>query len=359
MLITPRGAELDAVDPGDLVDVALADGTVAADHARPAGRPRRRRCTVRSTATCDAGAIVHTHAHYCTVLSTLVDELPAIHYVITAFGGPVRVARYETFGTDALAASVTRRCVTARAALMANHGAVVAGRDIEHAVALAIQLEWLASVYYHALCAGTPRTLSAGPARRGHRARPRACATARTRRALIDAAAADALRGSHPEVVSAGTYIMDVLGRPVAELPRGQVSLLLDEIRPTPAGTAGGTAVDLARLGARVTAIGAIGRDLAGDFVVAALQARASTPRRLRRKDGVQTSCTMLPIHPDGSRPAWHVPGANSTFCARRRRLGRGRARRRRPSRRPHRAAGDRRRAGRARCSPAPASTGR
>jgi L-fuculose-phosphate aldolase len=43
---------------------------------------------------------------------------------------------------------------------MANHGAVVAGRDIEHAVALAIQLEWLASVYYHAVCAGTPRLLS-------------------------------------------------------------------------------------------------------------------------------------------------------------------------------------------------------
>jgi sugar/nucleoside kinase (ribokinase family) len=33
------------------------------------------------------------------------------------------------------------------------------------------------------------------------------------------------------------------------------------------------------------------------------------------RKHGAQTSCTMLPIHPDGSRPAWHVPGANSTFC--------------------------------------------
>jgi sugar/nucleoside kinase (ribokinase family) len=132
---------------------------------------------------------------------------------------------------------------------------------------------------------------------------------------MIDAAAADALRASHPEVVSAGTYIMDVLGRPVAELPRGQVSLLLDEIRPTPAGTAGGTAVDLAKLGARVVAVGAIGRDLAGDFVVGSLESQGVDAAGLRRKDEVQTSCTMLPIHPDGSRPAWHVPGANSTFC--------------------------------------------
>jgi L-fuculose-phosphate aldolase len=161
LLITPRGAELDAVDPLDLVDVSLTDGTVAADHAR-ASRPSSETPLHRSIyATCGAGAIVHTHAHYCTVLSTLVDELPAIHYVITAFGGPVRVARYETFGTDALAGSVCEALRDRRAALMANHGAVVAGRDIEHAVALAIQLEWLASIHYHALCAGTPRTLSA------------------------------------------------------------------------------------------------------------------------------------------------------------------------------------------------------
>jgi L-fuculose-phosphate aldolase len=161
LLITPRGAELDAVDPLDLVDVSLTDGTVAADHAR-ASRPSSETPLHRSIyATCGAGAIVHTHAHYCTVLSTLVDELPAIHYVITAFGGPVRVARYETFGTDALAGSVCEALRDRRGALMANHGAVVAGRDIEHAVALAIQLEWLASIHYHALCAGTPRTLSA------------------------------------------------------------------------------------------------------------------------------------------------------------------------------------------------------
>lgn len=160
VLITPRGAELDAVEPADLVEVSLADGTVAPEHASPS-RPSSETPLHRSIyAAVDSGAIVHTHAHYCTVLSALVDELPAVHYIITAFGGPVRVASYETFGTDALAASVTKALHGRRAALMANHGAVVAGRDIEHAVALAIQLEWLASVYYHALCAGTPRILS-------------------------------------------------------------------------------------------------------------------------------------------------------------------------------------------------------
>jgi len=128
--------------------------------------------------------------------------------------------------------------------------------------------------------------------------------------------AGEALRASHPTVVAVGTYIMDVLGRPIADLPRGQSSRLLEEICATPAGTAGGTAVDLARLGASVRACGAVGEDLAGDFVVGSLRAAGVDTAGLRRVPGVQTSSTILPIHPDGSRPAWHVPGANSVFCS-------------------------------------------
>jgi sugar/nucleoside kinase (ribokinase family) len=125
---------------------------------------------------------------------------------------------------------------------------------------------------------------------------------------------AAALRDSHPKVACVGTYIVDVLGRPISELPGGQASTYLDEIRMTPAGTAGGTSVDLARLGARVVAVGAIGRDTIGDFLVGALEAAGVDMVFLVRKDGVQTSATMLPIPPDGSRLAWHVPGANSAF---------------------------------------------
>jgi sugar/nucleoside kinase (ribokinase family) len=131
---------------------------------------------------------------------------------------------------------------------------------------------------------------------------------------MIDELLAAELRDSHPRVACVGTYIVDVLGRPVSELPRGQVSSLLEEIRMTVAGTAGGTSVDLVRLGANVIAMGAIGRDNVAEFMVSTLRAEGVDPSYLVRKDGVQTSATMLPIHPDGSRPAWHVPGANSTF---------------------------------------------
>jgi L-fuculose-phosphate aldolase len=159
VLITPRGAHLATADPRTCVEIALADGAVAEDHdndSRPSSESALHRAIYAAT---DAGAIVHTHSHYATVLSTLIDELPPIHYAIHALGGPVRVARYETFGTDALAAAVSEAMEGRRGALMANHGAIVAGRDVEHAVGLAITLEWLASIHYHAIIAGRPTIL--------------------------------------------------------------------------------------------------------------------------------------------------------------------------------------------------------
>src|SRR4051794_39251641 len=102
VLITPRGAHLDACDPRTCVEIALADGAHD-DDLQPSSESALHRAIY---ATTDAAAIVHTHSHHATVLSTLVDELPPIHYAIHALGGTLRVARYETFGTEALAAAV-------------------------------------------------------------------------------------------------------------------------------------------------------------------------------------------------------------------------------------------------------------
>lgn len=109
-----------------------------------------------------------------------------------------------------------------------------------------------------------------------------------------------------------GAHILDVLGRPVEAIPPGQGSARLQEIRATAAGTAAGAGVDLAKLGARVLAVGALGDDLLGDIVVAAMARHGVDTSGLSRKRGVQTSATILPIRANGERPALHVPGATS-----------------------------------------------
>lgn len=113
-----------------------------------------------------------------------------------------------------------------------------------------------------------------------------------------------------PQVVCLGAHILDILGRPVTAIPPGQGSVLLEEIRLTAAGTAAGTAVDLAKLGARVTSMGAIGDDDIAPLLVSLLDRHGVDTSRLARIPGVPTSATMLPIRPNGERPALHVPGA-------------------------------------------------
>jgi sugar/nucleoside kinase (ribokinase family) len=114
-----------------------------------------------------------------------------------------------------------------------------------------------------------------------------------------------------PSVSVLGPHILDVLGRPVESIPPGQGSTRLAEIRATAAGTAAGTAIDLAKLGARVSSFGAVGTDLLGDVVLLAMAAHGVDTAGVVRLPGPQTSATILPIRPDGSRPALHVPGAS------------------------------------------------
>lgn len=111
-------------------------------------------------------------------------------------------------------------------------------------------------------------------------------------------------------VVCLGPYIVDVLARPVSEIPAGQGGALVEEIRITAAGTGGGTAVDLAQLGVPVTAVGQIGDDELADLLVMLLGRHGVNIEGLVRSDTAQTSATVLPIRPNGERPALHCPGA-------------------------------------------------
>jgi sugar/nucleoside kinase (ribokinase family) len=111
-----------------------------------------------------------------------------------------------------------------------------------------------------------------------------------------------------------GVHVLDVLVRPVEAIPEGQGGQLVDEIRITAAGSAGGAALVLARLGAEVQSAGAIGTDPAGDMLLALLERDGVDTKLLLRRDDVQTSASVLPIRPNGDRPAFHVVGANGTY---------------------------------------------
>lgn len=116
------------------------------------------------------------------------------------------------------------------------------------------------------------------------------------------------------DVSVVGLYILDILGRPVTAIPEGGNVDFIEEIRLTVAGTAGGTAIDLAKLGLCCQAVGAVGSDEKADFVLNRMQQFDIDCDLMQRLDGVETSATILNVRPNGERPALHCRGASDHF---------------------------------------------
>lgn len=114
--------------------------------------------------------------------------------------------------------------------------------------------------------------------------------------------------------IAAGVHVLDVLVRPVESIPEGQGAQLVEEIRLTAAGSAGGTALSLAKLGAEVRSAGAVGSDAAATMLKGLLHDAGVDTGLLVTRHDVQTSASVLPIRPNGDRPAFHVVGANASF---------------------------------------------
>lgn len=154
LLVTPTGAVLERVR-ADQISILELDGTPL--HGPPPTSELA--LHVSAHRRFEPGAVVHAHAPVATALACVLDELPAVHYQMIELGGPVRVARYQTFGTQELA-DVTVEALQGRTAvLMANHGTLTVGDDLDQAVDRAVLLEWAATVYWRAAAIGAPRAL--------------------------------------------------------------------------------------------------------------------------------------------------------------------------------------------------------
>ena len=125
--VTPTGARLEELTPEAIAVVDLDGEQVAGDLA-PTSELGLHLGIYRRYA---AGAVVHSHARFATALACVLDELPVVHYQMLALGGPIRVAPYATFGTPELAELTLEALEGRSAALMANHGAIAYGPDLD------------------------------------------------------------------------------------------------------------------------------------------------------------------------------------------------------------------------------------
>jgi L-fuculose-phosphate aldolase len=160
MLITPSGVPARALEPGMLARMPLLreDGFWEGP-LKPSTEWRFHRDLL--TDRPEFGAVVHSHAPFATILAIARRPIPAIHYMIAAFGGAeIRVADYACYGTPGLSRAVLAAMKGRAGCLMANHGMLTAAPTLARALWLAGELEALAHQYYHALLIGGGHVLS-------------------------------------------------------------------------------------------------------------------------------------------------------------------------------------------------------
>ncbi len=109
----------------------------------------------------EIGAVIHTHSMFATTLACLRKDIPPFHYMLAVAGGDsIRCAPYALFGSQALSDLALQALQGRKACLLANHGMIVIGSDLEKALALAVEVETLCEQYWRALQVGQPYLLS-------------------------------------------------------------------------------------------------------------------------------------------------------------------------------------------------------
>ena len=156
-LITPSAVPYNATAANDIV--AMSEDGDARGRFAPSSEWRFHREIYRARP--DFHAIVHTHSPFATTLACLDRGIPAFHYMIAIAGGKdIRCAPYATFGTQELAQLAVAALADRKACLLAHHGMIAADTTLDRALALAIEVETLAEMYWRALQIGEPTLLS-------------------------------------------------------------------------------------------------------------------------------------------------------------------------------------------------------
>ena len=160
MLITPSAVAYGDLAPDIITAMPLADDEGAwAGPLKPSSEWRFHRDLLRARP--DIGAVVHTHAPFCTILAIARRPIPAIHYMMAAFGGTeIPVADYACYGTAALSEAILAVMGDRNGCLMANHGMLTVGPDLTRAAWLAFEMEAMAHQYVHLLQIGGGHVLS-------------------------------------------------------------------------------------------------------------------------------------------------------------------------------------------------------
>ncbi len=156
-LVTPSGMKIEDMSSTSMVKMSW-DGSFDANK-KPSSEWRFHRDIMQNKP--EINAIIHTHSMFATTLACLHKDIPPFHYMIAIAGGDtIRCADYALFGSQALSDHALAALIERKACLLANHGMIVLGRDLDDALAVTLEVENLCEQYWRTLQVGAPHLLT-------------------------------------------------------------------------------------------------------------------------------------------------------------------------------------------------------
>ena len=161
--ITPSGIKTSNLEPKDISKVDL-NGKVL-NKNKPSSEILLHSWIYRNHK--DIRAVVHSHSKWASILSCMRISISSFHYMVAEFGGnDIKCSKYATFGSDKLSKYVNKVLHKRKGCLIANHGQVTIGDNLEEAVDLSIALEKLSEQFYYLLITKQTKLLSNGEMRK-------------------------------------------------------------------------------------------------------------------------------------------------------------------------------------------------
>lgn len=158
MLITPSALPVSEMTSASMVRMDLAGNVLQGGKPSSEWRFHRDILLARS----EIGAVIHTHSPFATTMACLRRDVPAVHYMIAMAGGDtIRCTPYSVFGEQELSDHALEALQGRKACLLGNHGMIAVGTDLNDALAVAIEVEFLCEIYWRTLQAGEPNILTA------------------------------------------------------------------------------------------------------------------------------------------------------------------------------------------------------
>ena len=156
--ITPSGMKYSTLKIKDIIFVSLK-GIFDKKKSKPSSEWRFHQDIYVNKK--EAKAIVHAHSTCATAVSSHQKNIPAFHYMVAVAGGEdLKCTKYATFGTKQLSRNIIKVLKNRSACLIANHGQVAFGDNLEKAFELAQEIENICHQYINALRIGIPKILS-------------------------------------------------------------------------------------------------------------------------------------------------------------------------------------------------------